>query len=132
MKYKSINLNIATQLYRSLSEESRLRILSLIHNNGEMCGSDLELILDFTQTKTSRHLSYMKNAGFIKTQKHDQWIYYNIKEEFSGIINSLLSIIDKDALLENDQEIFKTMYANNSLAIRKLHNSQKRYTLPTL
>ncbi|MEQ9414704.1 MAG: ArsR family transcriptional regulator, partial [Cyclobacteriaceae bacterium] len=56
MRLKHFNIDLGAQIFLSCSDTSRLRILNLIMNNGEMCISDLERILDFTQTKTSRHL----------------------------------------------------------------------------
>src|SRR3712207_9002657 len=37
--------------------------------NSEMCISDIEQVLDFTQTKTSRHLSYLKLSG-LRSEEH--------------------------------------------------------------
>ncbi len=132
MKYKSVNINIGIQLFKSLSDVARIRILSLILTNECMCSSDLEVILDYTQAKTSRHLNFMKSAGFLSTEKYNQWTYYSVKDEFSAILNNVILLLEKDSILEEDQAAFNTMYSNNSLAIRKLHNSQKRYTLPNL
>ena len=47
-----------------MSDESRLRILSLIFHHGEICISDLERVLDFTQAKTSRHVIYLTTEIF--------------------------------------------------------------------
>lgn len=132
MKLKSFSLLLGTNIFRALSDESRIRILHLLYKNEEMCISDLEQILNFTQSKTSRHLLYLKNAGLLNFKKHDQWVYYHLKEEFSGIITQVFSYIEKDPILIKDQQNYETLYANNALAIRKLHNLQKKYKLPEL
>lgn len=132
MKLKSFNLSIGTQVLKALSDESRVRILNLIYFNKEMCISDLEQILDFTQTKVSRHMSYLKNAGLLRYRKRDQWIYYYIKEEYFTIVEQLMALFEKDQILEEDQANFNTLYANNILAIRKVHNQEKKYKLPNL
>jgi DNA-binding transcriptional ArsR family regulator len=49
-----------------------------------MVVADLEQVLDFTQTKTSRQLAYLKNAGLVSVRRLDNWMYYFIKEEMSG------------------------------------------------
>ncbi|BDD00121.1 metalloregulator ArsR/SmtB family transcription factor [Persicobacter psychrovividus] len=129
MRIKKVNLPTGSQLYKALSEEARLRILHLIFRNGEMCISDLEIILDFTQTKTSRHLNYMKQAGLLTTRKHDQWVFYSIKEAMQDIVGTLLSIVEGDMLLDKDQEIFQIMYSNRELAIYKAQHLRSRYAL---
>ena len=51
MRLKNFTLSFITQLFKCLAEDTRLRILFQIHKNSEMCISDLELILDYTQAK---------------------------------------------------------------------------------
>ncbi|MBY0424376.1 MAG: metalloregulator ArsR/SmtB family transcription factor, partial [Cytophagales bacterium] len=85
MRLKNFSLSLGNQIFKSFSDESRVRIMYLLFQNQEMCISDLELILDFTQTKTSRHLIYLKNAGLVSYRKFDQWVFYSIKEEISDI-----------------------------------------------
>lgn len=132
MKLKNFSVHLGTQVFKALSEESRVRILYLIYKNGDMCISDLEQILDYTQSKTSRHLSYLKNAGLLGQKKRDQWVYYFLKEEFSGIVQQVFTFVEKDNILLEDQKNYNVLYANNILAIRKVHNLQKRYNLPEL
>ena len=132
MKLKGFSLQLGTNIFKAFSDEARIRILFQIYKNSKMCISDLEQIFDFTQSKTSRHLSYIKNSGIITFKKHDQWVYYYIKEEYSGIVTQIFSFLEKDPMLLKDYETYKNLYANNELAIRKLHNQQRKYKLPEL
>lgn len=132
MRFTSFQLNIGSKLFKALGEEARIRILYLMYTNGEMCISDLEQILDYTQSKTSRHITYLKNAGLLTINKQDLFVYYSIKEEYMGIIPQVFSYLEKDSTIARDQETFETLYANNILAIRKLHNQQKVYKLKAL
>lgn len=87
-----------------------------------MCISDLELILNFTQTKTSRHLIYLKNSGILSTRKQDQWVFYFLKDEVYEIISQIFLFLNKDQTLKSDLETFNTMYNNRELAVNKLQN----------
>lgn len=87
--------------------------------NGEMCISDLERILDFTQAKTSRHLIYLKNSGILTTRKINQWVFYQIKEEVADILKQMLDFIRRDQALQHDQQIFQTLFTNRELALNK-------------
>jgi ArsR family transcriptional regulator len=115
-----------------LSDESRLRILYLIAKAEEMCISDLELILDFTQTKTSRHLNYMKRLGLLTSRKYDQWVYYQLATDKVQVVMSLLDDLDEVEVLRHDLYEYRALYTNNELAIRKLHTKQKKFKLPPL
>lgn len=68
---------------KALADETRLRILNLLYEK-ELCVCDITETLKITQTKASRHLSYLKNAGLINDRKQAQWVYYSL----SGIDNS--------------------------------------------
>lgn len=122
MRLKNFSLSFGSQIFKACSEESRLRILHLILKNKEMCISDLEQVLDFTQTKTSRHLIYLKNAGILNTRKQDQWVFYYLKEEVLDIINQIFQFLKKDQTLLQDYENYKTMHSNRELAINKLES----------
>ncbi|UII21672.1 ArsR/SmtB family transcription factor [Fulvivirga ligni] len=120
MRLKNFSLSFGSQIFKACSDESRVRILHLIFQNKEMCISDLEQILDFTQTKTSRHLIYLKNSGILSTRKHDQWVFYYLKDEVYDIINQIFQFLQKDQVLRGDLQTYKTMYSNRELALNKL------------
>ena len=69
------------QIFKALSEESRLRILSVLFQS-ELCVCDIEDALQLTQSNVSRHLTILKKAGIIKSYKNAQWIYYSLSDEF--------------------------------------------------
>lgn len=122
MRLKNFSLSFGSQIFKACSDESRVRILHLIYKNKEMCISDLEHILEFTQTKTSRHLIYLKNSGILNTRKQDQWVFYYLKDEVYEIIGQIFSFLNKDQTLQHDQQVYKTMFNNRELAQNKLES----------
>jgi ArsR family transcriptional regulator len=120
MRLKHFNIEPGAQIFLACSDTSRLRILNLIFTNGEMCISDLEMILEFTQTKTSRHLLYLKNSGILSARKLNQWSFYQIKDEAYDIVKQVLQFLIRDPVLQQDQQLFKTLFTNRELALYKL------------
>ena len=120
MRLKHFNIEPGAQIFLACSDPSRLRILNLIMTNGEMCITDLERILDFTQTKTSRHLIYLKNSGILTTRKFNQWAFYQIKDEVFEMVKQILQFLRRDPVLQQDQQVFQTMYTNRELALNRL------------
>lgn len=120
MRLKSFNLSLGSQIFKACSDESRLRILHLIFENEEMCISDLEKILEFTQTKTSRHLTYLKNSGILSYRRQNHWVFYSIKDEVFEILKQIFQFLRKDQLLQKDQQLYQTLFSNRELAINKL------------
>lgn len=105
-----------TAIFKALSEESRLRILSLLLN-GDMCVCELEKCLDLKQSNLSRHLSALKNSGLLDSYKNAQWVFYKINETFSQ---------ENQHLWRHLQEKLKTLpsYQNDCKAMQscKLSN----------
>lgn len=120
MRLKSFNLTLGSQIFKACADESRLRMLHLIFMNGEMCISDLEKILDFTQAKTSRHLIYLKNSGILTFRRYNHWVFYQIKDEVGDIIKQIFQFLRKDAQLQKDLQIYQTLFTNRELAVNKL------------
>ena len=120
MRLKSFNLSFGAQLFKALSDEARIRILFLLYNNKELTISDLELILEFTQTKTARHLTYLKNSGIVMSRKRDQWAFYYLKEEVGDVITQVFSYLSKEQVLLQDQKVHDTLFSNRELAVNKL------------
>lgn len=97
-------------IFKSLSEESRLRILSLLVQD-EMCVCEIEECLNMTQSNVSRHLTALKQSGILDSYKKAQWAYYKVSETF---------IKENSLLWEYLQEKFKadTNYRTD-LKVRK-------------
>ena len=69
------------EIFKALSEESRLRILVLLMER-EMCVCEIEACLNMTQSNASRHLMALKSCGILVSCKKAQWTYYQMNEEF--------------------------------------------------
>ncbi|MFN3801628.1 ArsR/SmtB family transcription factor [Belliella pelovolcani] len=126
MRLKNISLSYGMRIFKALSEEPRVRILHLLMQNKELSISDLEHILDFTQTKTSRHLIYLKNAGLVGSRRVDQWTFYYILDEAIEIIQQVFKFIQKDINLIKDQDVYQILFSNRELAINKIQNNPYR------
>lgn len=126
MRLKNFSLTYGTQIFKAFSDESRVRIIHLLFKQKELTISDLEAILDFTQTKTSRHISYLKNSGLVSIKKADQWVFYSIKEEVYDMVNQMIEFLQKDSKLLTDLENYRIMDLNRELAKNKLESKGYR------
>lgn len=73
-------MNELTQIFKALSDETRLRIIKLLEH-GELCVCDITAALEMVQPKISFHLSALKEAGLIKDRKQGKWIHYSLNEK---------------------------------------------------
>lgn len=129
MRVKHFPVAFGQQLFKSLGDESRVRILHLLWRNQEMVVGDLEQVLDFTQTKTSRQLAYLKNAGLVSVRRLDNWMYYFLRDETAELLPQILGWMERDPQLVRDQQIYQTLWNNRELAAYKIQN--RRWLPPT-
>ena len=80
------------QVYKALGDETRLRILSLLGRR-ELCVCDLMAVLKITQSKASRHLSYLKNAGLVQDRREGLWVHYRLSRGSNRFHRALLGEI---------------------------------------
>ena len=65
------------EILKALSDPTRLRIVSLLRH-GELCVCDLMEALQTPQSKISRHLAFLKNAGWVKATRSGKWVHYQL------------------------------------------------------
>jgi len=90
---KEMTLNEMSSLLKIISEPNRLRILESIFQ-GVQCNCELGSELDIAPNLISHHLSVMRDAGIIDTERdpHDaRWIYYSINVQKLEEIRALLN-----------------------------------------
>ncbi len=64
--------------FKSLSDETRLHILMLLHAHEELCVCDITSLLELSQPKISRHLAQLRNLNILQGRKQGRWVYYRI------------------------------------------------------
>ena len=101
------------QFFQLLSDETRLRCLMLMQQEGELCVCELTHALDVIQPKVSRHLASLRDAGVVKDRRQGQWIYYKIHPELPKwalkVIKTTAASTTEQAPFNNDHEVLKAM-----------------------
>lgn len=68
----------ATLLFKSLADESRLLVVLLLLDKGELCVCDLQSALQISQPKMSRHLAELRKQGLLQGDRRGKWVYYRL------------------------------------------------------
>lgn len=92
-------LELATQIFNLSGNAARLKILFLLHKEGEMCPCDLSDILDISVGGVSQHLRKLKDAKLVKDKKVGQTVFYSLVGTNIQIIKPVL-----DGLLQQNQK----------------------------
>ncbi|MFC2034183.1 ArsR/SmtB family transcription factor [Chloroflexota bacterium] len=65
---------------KALSDETRIRILNILLER-ECCVCEVMQALDISQSRASRNLGALYNAGFLKLKKDGLWSLYSIDND---------------------------------------------------
>jgi ArsR family transcriptional regulator len=87
-------------MFKALGDETRLAIMALLLHHGELCVCDFEGVLGISQSKSSRHLRYLLNAGLVQNRREGVWMYYRVLRKPDArvklIISSLRRVLTGD------------------------------------
>ncbi|MCL5103886.1 MAG: metalloregulator ArsR/SmtB family transcription factor [Armatimonadetes bacterium] len=69
------------EAFKALGDATRLRIVRMLAENGEMCVCTIVDELGMGQSAVSFHMSTLKHAGLLRSRKQFQWIHYSLNVE---------------------------------------------------
>ena len=82
--------------FKALSDETRLRIVKLLLER-ECCVCEVMQALDISQTRASRNLSLLHDAGLVNLRKDGLWSYYSIDcDRGAEYLSVLMAAVDSD------------------------------------
>lgn len=95
-----------TDFFKMLSDETRLRILVLLYHK-KLCVCQLCGIMEETQPKISKHLAKLRDTGFVKVQRKEQFIYYFLSFDnkmYDDVLKNIIDNVQSFETLKNDVE----------------------------
>jgi ArsR family transcriptional regulator len=100
-RYK--NMRDTIKAFKALSDETRLRMLNILLER-ECCVCEVMQALDISQTRASRNLATLYDAGFLRLRKDGLWSLYSIdKESMQEYLTDLVQAVTKT--LEGNREV---------------------------
>jgi ArsR family transcriptional regulator len=70
--------------FGALADPTRLEMLALLSEHGELCVCDFVGALGISQSKASRHLRYLRNAGLLEDRREGLWVRYRLSPDLDG------------------------------------------------
>ena len=77
--------------FKSLADDTRLRILLLIYREQELCVCELTHAMGESQPKISRHLALLRSCELVADDRRGQWVYYRLHP---GLPQWIVDVID--------------------------------------
>lgn len=74
----------------ALADPVRLRLLSLVANQGEVCSCDLEVPLGKSQPTVSHHTKVLSEAGLLRGKKRGRWTWWRVEPDALAAVRRAL------------------------------------------
>lgn len=83
----------AAKLFQTLADTSRLRLLKCLQVQ-PACVCELMQATGMSQSRVSRHLGVLRDAGLVKDTRDAQWVIYSLVESpTDGLTGKLLALV---------------------------------------
>ncbi len=108
--------NKKINIFKAIAEINRVRILLMLLKKS-LCVCELTEILQLSTSTVSKHLSILKNTGFISYEKEGKWINYKIVDNIQddiikNILDNLPKWFENDEIIKKDIETIKKIDRN--------------------
>lgn len=80
------------QLFKCLSDDTRLKAVLIISELVEACVCDLMAALEVDQPKVSRHLAELRKCGLLLDERRGKWVYYRLNSELPHWVSQLITL----------------------------------------
>jgi len=99
----------ASNLYKALSDQNRLRILMMLKVKHPLCVCEFVDILQLANSTVSKHLSVLRNMDLIIDEKDGRWVNYRLatpreSDLISGVMAQLEDLLKDDPTISSDTE----------------------------
>jgi ArsR family transcriptional regulator len=84
----------------ALADPTRRRALQLLDGTEELCVCDLMEALDASQSRMSRHMATLKEAGLVLDRRDAQWVRYRLNPNMSAAIGAVVKSVMAASRLE--------------------------------
>ena len=100
------------KVFKTLSDETKIRILKILQQRDELCVCEIMQALNISQSRASRNLGILKDAGFVVGRRDGLWIHYSINEkkinEYHESLNELLkNWLNNQDIIQEDRKRLK-------------------------
>jgi len=75
------------RIFKALSDETRLKIMHYIIQEGRHCVMEIADALQISQTASSRNLKILREAGLLRDERINPCIFYEILPEHIELID---------------------------------------------
>jgi len=81
-------------IFKAMSDETRLKILTMLFN-GKTCACHLLEEFQFTQPTLSYHMKQLTDSGLVEAEKIGKWVHYSINKKRVELLSVFISKVQR-------------------------------------
>ena len=117
-------MNLSLRHFKALSDETRLRLMCVLMRY-ELSVNELVSILEMGQSRVSRHLKILTEAGLLDSRRDGLWVFYAAVSSGSGFafLQANRPLFEEDALIRADIQMASQIIEERALKTRQFFNT---------
>ena len=89
--------------FKALADETRLRLLVILYDK-ELNVNELVTVLSMGQSRVSRHLKILTDAGLLTSRRDGLWVFYSVPQNTleREFVDAIIPFVRKEGLFQED------------------------------
>jgi ArsR family transcriptional regulator len=113
---------VALQYLKALSDRTRLRWARVLQYY-ELSVNELVHLLGMGQSRISRHLKILADAGLLTWRRDGLWVFYRAAENGSAFLAALAPFLEEDPAASADMDMAARIIEDRALRTRQFFNA---------
>ena len=116
--------SFALRVFKALADETRLRLLTVLMEH-ELSVNELVTLLGMGQSRVSRHLKILTEAGLIVPRRDGLWVFYSAVTgaEEHDFLEAVAPFVNKDEQARLDLDMARHILEDRARKTRQFFNS---------
>ena len=117
-------MSTALQYFKALSDQTRLRLTQILRCY-ELSVNELVQLLGMGQSRISRHLKILADAGLLSWRRDGLWVFYRAAENGSGkaFLTAMAPFWEEDFASRTDVDMAARIIEDRALKTRQFFNA---------
>ena len=114
---------VALRYLKALADETRMRLVLVLFHY-ELSVNELVFLLNMGQSRISRHLKILTEAGLLQSRRDGLWVFYSAIPEGPGhqFLNSVIPFMLDEEAGRNDLDMAARIIEDRTLKTRQFFN----------
>lgn len=110
--------------FKALADETRLRLAHILRQY-ELSVNELVHIMNIGQSRVSRHLKILAEAGLLRSRRDGLWVFYSVPPAGAGMefLNAVMPFLSSSPQMENDLKLAAQILEERSRKARQFFNA---------